>query len=52
MCDNDFPNPPTHHLTADEVNIIQETWKIPSANVSDEKKFHDKPVFICFYQRD
>lgn len=33
MSDNDFPTPPTHQLTPSEVELIQETWKIPNANV-------------------
>lgn len=38
MSDNDAPNPPTHQLTSDEVQLIQETWKIPNANVSSLPK--------------
>lgn len=29
------PTPPRHKLSAAEVKIIKETWKIPSANVGD-----------------
>lgn len=38
MQDNDFPNPPQHQLTDDEVKVIQETWKIPSADVRFMRK--------------
>lgn len=34
--DADVKTPPMQALTADEVQIIKETWKIPSANVSAE----------------
>lgn len=34
MSGNDEIHPPLHILTNDEINVIQESWKIPSANVS------------------
>lgn len=34
MSDNDLPHPPLHILTNDEINVIKESWKIPSAHVS------------------
>jgi hypothetical protein len=34
MSENNLPNPPSHQLSASEIKIIKETWKIPEANVS------------------
>lgn len=34
--DDEVKTPPMASLTKEEVRIIQETWKIPSANVSAE----------------
>lgn len=36
---NDVPTPQMAELTPAEVDIIKETWKIPSANVSAETSF-------------
>lgn len=35
MSGNDEPHPPLHILTNDEINVLQESWKIPSKNVSE-----------------
>jgi MinD superfamily P-loop ATPase len=36
VVDGDVKTPPMAALTSAEVDIIKETWKIPSANVSAE----------------
>jgi hypothetical protein len=52
VVDGDVKTPPMAALTSAEVDIIKETWKIPSANVSAEtcnkewrKCFHSLPCF-------
>lgn len=43
--DNEIPTPKITELSENEIKIIKETWKIPSANVSeifkaDKRNFH------------
>lgn len=33
MSEDDYPTPPSWQLTSDEIAVIKETWKIPTANV-------------------